>query len=319
MHRIQVRAVEVPERDPGQSGQRYGVSRSVSGRLAAHVDRRLNRRGGGFTGLRGRPTFRHRQAASCNHRFTVAQLRLQNQRTAHGSGQKTIHIQRGRGSQHVARTSKDIVNPGVGHNAQRNLAIDAAKGHVIDLVAERRNIRALSGVKLHAQHVVAIEMQMLSQLEGERCVSSLVFAQARAVDPNRGGGHGALEIDEDPLSACAGRQSKAASPGGDELVILVVEAMPGKTRIAVRQHHAAEMRVVEFRRCGGVDLARGIPPVAIHRENLPARHCGMTRGCLFRDTLLCMQGRCGQQPPGRLKKPASIHDPIPETSVFHLL
>ena len=64
-----------------------------------------------------------------------------------------------------------------GHDAQRNLAIDAAEGEVVDLVAEGRNVRALGGVELHGKNVVAGGSRMRRQIEGERRVTAFVLAE----------------------------------------------------------------------------------------------------------------------------------------------
>ena len=42
---------------------------------------------------------------------------------------------------------------------------------------------------------------MRRQLEGERRVAAFVFAEALAIDPDRGGGHDSFEVDKDPVAA----------------------------------------------------------------------------------------------------------------------
>ena len=64
-----------------------------------------------------------------------------------------------------------------GHNAQRNFAVDAAESEVVDLVAERRYVGALAGIDVDGKDILSIEIEMRRQVEGERSVSTFVFAE----------------------------------------------------------------------------------------------------------------------------------------------
>ena len=93
------------------------------------------------------------------------------------AGQEAIHIQRGIGAQHILWLREDVVDVSCGNNAQRDLAVDSAEGHVIDFITERRNVRTFRRIDLENQHVLRILVQMLGQFKGEWCEAALVLAQ----------------------------------------------------------------------------------------------------------------------------------------------
>ena len=144
--------------------------------------------------------------------------------------------------QHVFGLGEYIFNKGRGNDAQRNFAVDSAEGQVVDLIAERRNVGTLAGIDIHHQHVLAVEIDVRREVERERRVSALVFAQARAVDPHGRSGHGAFEIHEHTLAAGFGRKLETAAVAGDELVSLFVEAVPGQARRWCEESRRARIR-----------------------------------------------------------------------------
>src|ERR1700722_2617860 len=99
--------------------------------------------------------------------------------------QKALHIDGGL-RHHILWRREDVLQKGLRHDAQRDLAIDAAEGQIVNLVAEGRDVWALSGIHLHRQHVIAawVELWPCSQLEGERRVTALVLAELVAVEPD---------------------------------------------------------------------------------------------------------------------------------------
>src|ERR1700729_1358148 len=96
---------------------------------------------------------------------------------------------------------------------------------------------------------------MRREFEGEGSIAAFVFAQRVAVDPDSAGGHGALEVDEDALAACGGGEAKVETVGGDELVVGVVETVPGEELVGVGKDDGGEGAVVEVwvgvAGCGG--------------------------------------------------------------------
>ena len=246
-----------------------------------------------------------------NNRVAIAQLRFQHERPLHRPRQEAVDIKPGSCGQHIAWVGK-VVDPGFRHDAQCDLAVNAAEGHVVNLVPERRNIGALRRIELHAQHVLPIEVEVRCQLEREWRVPALVLAQRHSVDPHRGGGHCAFEIDKNALPPGSNRQPEAPPVRGNKFVVLIVEAVPWHAHIAVGQHHAAEMRIIETRRRRRVELARRPAPAAVHWQNLPAACRSGRRRRLLSCGVPCMQSRRGQQAPGGPEKVASIHHPVPE-------
>ncbi len=184
--------------------------------------------------------------------------------------QEHIDIQRRIPTQHVLGTSEDIVDIRMRNDAQRHLAIDSAEGHVIDLVAKRRHVRALGRVHLHNQYVLRILVNMLRQLERKWSEPAAIFSEANSIDPHRRRRHDAFKVDKDALSRRAARQFEPPSIGRDEFVFLIVEVMPGQLDVGMRNDYALKLCVVEIGCLRSIDLRRAIAPVAIHGQNIPA-------------------------------------------------
>jgi hypothetical protein len=84
------------------------------------------------------------------------------------------------------------------------------------------------------------------------CIAALGAARHRLsaephdTDPDRGGGHDTLEVDENVAASRFGRQFEAPAVNGDKLIGFVVEAVPGQADIRVRNDDAFESGVVEL-------------------------------------------------------------------------
>src|ERR1017187_976786 len=95
--------------------------------------------------------------------------------------------------EHILGLSKKVIQVRSRHDAQRDFAVDAAKGEVVDLVAKRRNIRPFAGINLDRQHVFAVKVHVSRELKRERRIATLVFAEPKAVQPDGRSGHYALD------------------------------------------------------------------------------------------------------------------------------
>ena len=146
---------------------------------------------------------------------------------------------------HILGLGEDIFEKCGRNDAQRNFAINAAEGQIVDLIAEGWNVGALGGIDLDRQHVLAVEIEMGCQLEGKRRVPALVLAEACAVEPHRGSGHHAFKVHKHALPAGFGWKLEMAPVDGNEFVVLIVEAVPGQADIGVRNHHPLETGIVE--------------------------------------------------------------------------
>ena len=131
------------------------------------------------------------------------------------------------------------------NDSQLDVAVDAAEGQVVDPVPERRNVGTLGRIQYHCDHVAAIVLQMLRQLEAERRVAALVLLELVPVDRNGGGSHGSAEIQEDSFSLPRGHGPEVAAVGGDELEVRLVEAVPGQAHVGVRQGDLLPRGIVE--------------------------------------------------------------------------
>src|SRR6185437_15282198 len=167
--------------------------------------------------------------------------------------------------------SEYIVDICRGNNPQRNFAIDATEGHVVNLITKRWNICALCRVNLDDQNIVSIRVKMRRQLKRERRKPTLIFAESDAVDPDRRCRHHAFEIDKDAFTSSVSRILEATPIGRDKLIILVVEVVPWKTHIRVRNDDAFKRRVIKPWSVCAFNFRWMIAPVAIDRNNRACR------------------------------------------------
>ena len=75
------------------------------------------------------------------------------------------------------RANENVLDKGRGHDSQRDFAVNAAEGEIVDFVSERRNVGALGGIDIDGENVFSVEVEVRRQLEGERRVSAFVFAE----------------------------------------------------------------------------------------------------------------------------------------------
>src|SRR5208283_2213942 len=139
--------------------------------------------------------------------------------------QETIHLKAEIRSEHIFRFGEDVFDKSGGNDTQRDIAVDATEGEVVNLMPERRNVRAFGRVNLNGQHVVGVKIEMRRQFKRERCVSSLVFAEANSIQPNRGSRHYPFEIDEDMPATRWGREFEVTAIHRHEFVVLIVKAV----------------------------------------------------------------------------------------------
>src|SRR5215831_11768982 len=111
---------------------------------------------------------------------------------------------------------------------------------------------------------------MLCQLKREWRESSAIIPEQLSVDPHRRRRHHAFEIDEYTFPLGAFRKFEPPPIGRDELVIFVVEAVPGQFDICMRNDNSLKLGVIEVRPLRPLDLRRMKTPVPIYRQYLPA-------------------------------------------------
>src|SRR5258708_5761829 len=122
---------------------------------------------------------------------------------------EAIHIQSRMPAEHVFGLGKNILNERAGDDAQGNFAVDASESEVVDLMAERRDIRPLAGVHIHSEDVFTAKIDVRREIEREGRVSAFVFAETRVIDPDGGGGHDTFKVDEHVAASGLGRQLEA--------------------------------------------------------------------------------------------------------------
>jgi hypothetical protein len=158
---------------------------------------------------------------------------------------ETIDIKTGMPGQNIFRLGENILYKCRGHDAQRNFAINAAESQVVNLVAERRDVRPFAGINIHDEYVLPVEIDVRCKVKRERCVAALVLSHAGAVDPHRGGGHDAFKIHEDAMAAGLGWKFEAPPVAGDELVALLVKAVPGQPEVRMRHDDALKTGIIK--------------------------------------------------------------------------
>jgi hypothetical protein len=82
----------------------------------------------------------------------------------------------------VHRLGEHVLDKHRRHDAQRDFAIDAAEGQVVDVLAEGRDIGPFGGIHLDGQDVGRVRLQVRRQIEGEGCVAAAILAELVAVD-----------------------------------------------------------------------------------------------------------------------------------------
>src|ERR1700751_604431 len=157
----------------------------------------------------------------------------------------TVHVQSRMRAQHIFWFREDILYERARNNAKRNFAIDSAESKVINLVSKRRNVRSLGRIEVNRKNILSVEIDMWRQVERKRRVSTLVFTEFGAVDPDGRSRHGTLEVHKHMLAACFGRKPEAATITRHEFVALLIEAVPRDFDVGVRNDHALVTRVIK--------------------------------------------------------------------------
>ncbi len=78
---------------------------------------------------------------------------------------EAIDIQAGVRRHHILRLGENIFNEGREDNAEGNFAVNTAEGQVVNLVAERRNVRPLAGVDIHDKYILSVEIDVRSEVK----------------------------------------------------------------------------------------------------------------------------------------------------------
>src|SRR5882724_865408 len=181
--------------------------------------------------------------------------------------QKAIHVEGWMSAEDIFGFGKNVFEESARDDAQRNFAVDATESEVVDLVAEGWDVRTLCGVDIDSQNIFSIEIDVRGEIERERCVATFVFAEARAINPDSGGGHDAFEVDKNVAAGGFRWELETAAIDGDELVRLIVEAVPGEADVGVRNDNAFEGGVVELAGVRAFDNGFVETPIAIDRKD----------------------------------------------------
>ena len=158
----------------------------------------------------------------------------------HRRVKEAFHLKRRVVCEWIDRSSDHVFDIERGNNPKIDLAINPAKGQIVDLVAEGRNIVTLGRVHMHSENIVPSPIHMLRQLKGERSITTLVLAELLPVDPYRRSRHRPFEIDKNPLTSLRTWQLEMPAVRRNELILLIIEGVPWQRLIRVRNHNARE-------------------------------------------------------------------------------
>src|SRR6266496_3467766 len=116
---------------------------------------------------------------------------------------------------------------------------------------------------------------MPRQLKREGCVAAAIFPQALAVKSNSRRRHYAAEINKHALPAQLAGQLEMTTVDGDELKLLIVEAVPRQPSIGMWNRDSLKVAIVKLWTSGVRGNLIAVEPPMIERENSPLQ--GMIR------------------------------------------
>src|ERR1051326_6456403 len=159
----------------------------------------------------------------------------------------TAHFQLSILAENIDRFRKDVFYESWIDEAKWHIAVNATERQVVDDVSERWNVFTLGGIDFDAEQVVTLPIQMRRQLKRKGRVAAAVLTESLSVDPNSGGRHHAAKVDEDSAPLQLSRQTEVSPVDGDDLVLLIVEAMPRQHLVRMGDRYAFERKVVKAR------------------------------------------------------------------------
>ena len=123
------------------------------------------------------------------------------------------------------------------HDLQRNLPVNAAVGHIVDHVPERRNILAFAGVHTDGKKVVLSGLQTAGQLNGKRGISAAVSADTRSVQIDFRAVPCGADVQQNALSGPAFRRGNQMAVTAHHLIQAFIEIMIGQFFAGMRKTH----------------------------------------------------------------------------------
>ena len=112
---------------------------------------------------------------------------------------------------------------------------------------------------------------MRRKLERKRRITSFIYVQLLAVDPDRGSRHHPFKINENLLALGFFGQAKAAPVQGHELVLFFIKTMPGQAHVRMRYDYSLKVGVVEIFLVPVLNRLRTELPTTINRKHEPTR------------------------------------------------
>ncbi len=164
---VEVRIFEVPELDAIDGFERDSLACGIVDGLGAGVDRSVG--GGVGCGVWIRAG-RERDGLSRfrNGSIAVTEFDFEGEIGRGFAGEEAVDVEAGLAAEDVLRAGEDVVDVCLRDDAEGDLAVDAAEGEVVDLVAEGRDVGALGGVELDDENVFSGGLEMLGELECRR-------------------------------------------------------------------------------------------------------------------------------------------------------
>src|SRR5437763_14583882 len=148
---------------------------------------------------------------------------------------------------------------------------------------------------------------MRRQVDGKWSIPTHVLAHAHTVEPDSGRRHHAFKIEEDAATAGLRRKLEMAAVNGNELVALLVEAMPGEPQVSVWDNNAFKVGIVKIATMGRVGISEAVTPIPVHRKHKAAFWIGGVERCrAFRENVR-REGSTGKKFASAFEEIPSIH------------
>jgi hypothetical protein len=127
-----------------------------------------------------------------------------------------------------------------------SLAINSAVGHIVDNIAEGRNVKALAGVNLDYEDISLTVAEGVGKIEGEGGIATVMLADFLAVKKDLRIVGDALEGEKNALSLPFGLGIKSLAISRNRLILILGEVVKGELLCSMRDSYALDLRTVKL-------------------------------------------------------------------------
>ena len=213
----------------------------------------------------------HLRAVFGNQPFPVAQFHFERDRFSPVLHLLNVAVDFHPGicAQHIFGPGKNIFDERGGNNPNGNLAINAAKGQIVNLKPKGRRYPDVRWNPRRQPASSRRQNQCAPSFQRKRSVPALIFTKPHAVDPYGRGGHDAFEVHKHATALHLWRQFEAATINGNEFVALFIKAVPRQFHVCVWNDNPVKGGVVKMEVMRACYKRPVISPVSIDRQDHP--------------------------------------------------